>query len=179
MIRDLTNDFGIPGAATNITYGNGDCNGDNISEPFIDETTGEVDFTGVTNGVPYWYYVTFDLPGDNIECSPNNCIDVQVTPLLCDCENCDPVVLNTPPLFYDCLEDVPQSDDLEALNITATGGCGILFITPISGGGSGEPPCGPFILTRTYEACDECGNCVEETQTITVTPTSECDDPCI
>lgn len=80
MIIDLTNAFGIPPAATNITYGNGDCNGDNTAGPAINTSTGVVDFAAAADGVALWYFVTFDLPGDNIACSPNNCIDLSVTP---------------------------------------------------------------------------------------------------
>lgn len=177
MIFDLTDDFNIPPSATNITYGNGDCAGGNISEPFINVSTGEVDFTGAPAGIPLWYHVTFDLPGDNIECSPNNCIDIEVTPEDCDCLNCDPIILSTPPLEFECLEDVPGPNDLVALNITASGGCGALDIFATSGTGGGNA-CGYFIQ-RVYEACDQCGNCVEETQFITVTGSPECENPCL
>lgn len=80
MIIDLTDAFGIPVGATNITYGNGDCDGNNITAPFINPSTGVVNFDGYPPGGSYWYHVTFDLPGDNPLCSPANCTDLEVTP---------------------------------------------------------------------------------------------------
>jgi len=81
MVVDLTNAFNLPGSATNITYGDGDCAGDNIPAFPINPVNGQVDFTGATAGVALWYFVTFDLPGDNLSCSPNNCRDISVTPI--------------------------------------------------------------------------------------------------
>lgn len=80
MIVDLTNAFNLPGTATNIIYGNGDCDGNNIPAFSINPVTGIVDFTGATEDVALWYHVTYDLPGDNLSCSPNNCRSLSVTP---------------------------------------------------------------------------------------------------
>jgi len=168
MIADLSGSFGLPGTATNITFGDGNCSGEDIPIYSIDPVTGIVDFTGAPDDVELYYHVTFDLLGDNINCSPNNCRNLGVTPTTCTCCEAgpDPLVLTCPdPAFFICIDDVPPPslDD-----ISAAGGCEpyVYDIVAIQQTG----PC-PTIITRTYSVTDDCGTYVECEWVITVDST--------
>lgn len=182
MILDLTPHFNLSGSATNITYGDGDCDGNNIPLFLINPVTGEVDFTGATDDVPLWYHVTYDLPGDNIECSPNNCRSLQVTPTNCDCQNCDPIIIDCPdnPILYICYEDVPNIFETADFVTVVSGGCGIVEVQPIFVSETGSCP---RVIIRRYRGVDECGNISATCDVIihvddTCVENSGCAEPC-
>lgn len=70
---------------------------------------------------------------------------------------------------YQCAGDVPGAD---IGLVTATDNCGTPTITHEGDSSSGSGcPADPLVILRTYRATDDCGNYVEQVQTITVSDT--------
>ncbi|MHC5023750.1 MAG: hypothetical protein ACYTGG_07545, partial [Planctomycetota bacterium] len=71
------------------------------------------------------------------------------------------------PLTFQCVDDVPDCDPLDATATDACGDATVECLPDTDNGGSGCPG-DPLIITRTYLATDECGNTETCEQLITV-----------